>query len=473
MKKKLFYLLSATILLACCKPATTQNVQSCDFIKGFVPNNQVTCGKISVPENHQNPKGKKIQIAYVVLKAKEKVPGRYPVMYLSGGPGGKSIMQRAIQFWLQTPMRNQQDLILIDQRGIGHSSGLPDMSDDIFKVLAKNASETEERKLTVEVIKKYQAICQQKNIELKNYNTYQNAQDVGKLMAHLAYDKYNLYGSSYGTRLARMVEDLFPQQLNSVVLDSPAPMTRNFLLGRLDSYTKALGRVFKYWKTKGKHLTLKKDYLEVINSLKTKPLKITFRKEPFYVNAQDAILLLRRVMYRSNSRQLVPELIQAYKKGNGKLIEQAIMQEFQLGKFVNLSMLLAVEKHESFDPRHTSVSINKYYQKFDLLPAKLGFFDALYQAGKKWHAASVPIDKRKFKMSAVPTLILANQYDPVTPPSYGREFKERLSNARLLILDEGGHGGGNPECKTRVVMKFMGAPKAKLDTSCLHLYKEK
>ncbi|MGB5428952.1 alpha/beta hydrolase, partial [Eudoraea sp.] len=103
---------------------------------------------------------------------------------------------------------------------------------------------------------------------------------------------------------------------------------------------------------------------------------------------------------------------------------------------------------------------------------KLGFFDAFYIAGMNWHTNNLPLEERKFQDSDVPTLVFVNRFDPVTPPKNGHLFQENLSNGTLLILDEGGHGGGNQECKNQVIIDFMNNPNAKPDVSCLNIYLE-
>ena len=133
---------------------------------------------------------------------------------------------------------------------------------------------------------------------------------------------------------------------------------------------------------------------------------------------------------------------------------------------------MSVEKYENFDPSNTTQVIEEHYKKYPLLPVKMGFFDAFYQAGMTWHTASMPMEERRFQNSNLPTLIFVNQFDPVTPPKNGYLFKETLSNATLLILDEGGHGGGNRECKDSVMIDFMNEPNGSLDTSCLNIYLE-
>jgi pimeloyl-ACP methyl ester carboxylesterase len=89
-----------------------------------------------------------------------------------------------------------------------------------------------------------------------------------------------------------------------------------------------------------------------------------------------------------------------------------------------------------------------------------------------WHSGHMPLEERHFQDSDIPSLIFVNRYDPVTPPENGRLFQERLSQGTLLILDEGGHGGGNQDCKDQVIVSFMDHPEKPLDVSCLNVYRE-
>ncbi len=439
----------------------------------------VQAGAIWVPENHDAPEGRKIQIAYVVLKAKDTVAPEYPMIFFSGGPGGNTLGPGMVNFLLEHPFRENRDIILFDQRGIGYSSALPDMSYASFRIMAKNADEAEELALNREMIRDFQEQCKAQNINPAYYNTHQNAKDVGLLFAHLGYGKYNLFGGSYGTRLARVVQDFFPEFVHSSVLDSPAPMSGDFLLNRLESYSLALGRIFDYCNgntdCNSQYPNLREDYIEAINKLKASPLTTKMGDTlEVTINAQDGIYLLRRLLYQNNSREKAPELIQAYLKGEGEVIQELLTEEylFYTGG-LNLSMLLSVEKYENFNLNNTAEVIEDHYRKYPYLPVKLGFFDAFYQAGMDWHEAYLPLNQRVFEKSEIPSLIFVNQFDPVTPPKYGHLFKEKLPRGTLLILDEGGHGGGNQACKNAVISSFMNDPEAPLDTSCLNLYSEK
>ncbi|MBT8204352.1 MAG: alpha/beta hydrolase, partial [Eudoraea sp.] len=365
-------------------------------------------GSLKVPENHDTPEGKHIEIAYVVLKARDTVAPEYPMIFFFGGPGGDFLDINLVNFLLEQPMRERRDVILFDQRGIGHSSPLPNMSFESFNILAQDANEQEELTLTRGMISRFKEKCKEADIQPQYYNSYQNARDVGMLFKHLGYAKYNLLGGSYGTRLARIVQDLFPEYVHSAVLDSPAPLSGDFLLNRLDSYSLALERIFAYCQDnpecQSRYPNLKSDYFKAITKLQESPLTVSMNDSlSVVINAQDGIYFLRRLLYQDNSREKAPELIHAYLEGGGQVIREVLNFEYQLTGDLNLSMLLSVEKFENFNPENTAEVLEAQYENFPLIPVRLGFFDAFYRAGMDWHEANLPIEERQFKISDIPT----------------------------------------------------------------------
>ncbi len=447
------------------------NVPAPDWVQGL---ENLQWGSIAVPENHEDPQGRSIAISYVVIKAREP-SGRFPMVFFSGGPGGKSLDPGFVEFLSQYPPTADRDVILFDQRGIGYSSPLPDMSLPSFDILAANANAEQELELTRQMIQEYEEQCAELAIPLEYYNSFQSARDVGLLFAHLGYGKYNLMGSSYGTRLARVVQDLFPELVHSTVLDSPAPISTDFLIGRLESFSQALENILDACNSQpdcsAAYPNLREDYLSAIERLKTHPLPVDINNtDTFWVNEQDALYLLRRLMYDADSRETAPAFIRALHDRDPEAIRPVVREEYELSEGLNLTLLLCVEHYENFRPEYTPAEIDATYRAFPLVPVAMGFFDAFYRAGKNWPSGMLPVAERAFKPSETPTLLFVNHYDPTTPPQYAYLFKNTLSNAQLYVLDEGGHGGGNEECKHRLSMAFMDDPAAPLDTTCLNLY---
>ncbi len=475
--KNIFFYSIVFILILGCQKENPQLLIKLDTLDWLPEREDVIPGAILVPENHNDPDSNKIQITYVVLKAKDTTSSAYPMIFFAGGPGGSALSPGLVNFILEHPFTEERDVILFDQRGIGYSSPLPDMSSDVFNILAKDANEEEELELMTAMMYDYKNKCVEQDISPQFYNTMQNAKDVGMLFKHLGYGKYNLFGGSYGTRLARVVQDVFPEYVHSSILDSPSPLTGDFLALRLKNYSMALQRIIDYCKNnpdcESKYPELKADYYKAISILKKKPIKVTMNDSlDVFVNAQDGIYLLRRLLYQNNSREKAPELIKAFIKGNETPIKEILEFEYKIIGMVNMSMLLSVEKYEKFNPANTALKIEENYNKLPLIPVKMGFFDSFYQAGRHWHTGNLPLNERTFMDSDLPTLIYVNRYDPVTPPENGNIFKENLNNGTLLILDEGGHTSGNPKCKDQVPIDFMNNANKELDLSCLNLYKE-
>lgn len=468
----LFFLL----ILSCQKDLPLNARTGCDFLEDISSFTGLDCGRLEVPENHDDTTGKKIEIAYVVIKALDPETGSFPLIRFTGGPGAAAITENSIRGWLRHPVRKKRDIILFDQRGIGYSSALPNMESELFDLMGQDADEAAEGQLMADLVEKYRLKCQEQHIRLENYNSFQNARDVGLIMKHLGYQRYNLYGTSYGTRLARIVQDKYPEQVHTVILNSPAPLGGNFLLDRLESYALALNRIFDWCRgdpaCHSAYPQLKEEYLAAINSLNERPIRVLINEKPFYINGQDGIYFLRRLLYGNDSRRQIPQLIRAYQAGGGNLIGDLIQTELLFSSHYNSTMWLAVERYEMFDPAIDGLSLERIYKDLSLFPARLGMFTSFYLAAGDWHPGLVPEADKAFRRSEIPTLITVNHYDPVTPPEYAHRFMEKLDRGQLFILDEGGHGGGNSECRIQLMIDFMDNPAGPLDSSCLNIYNE-
>jgi pimeloyl-ACP methyl ester carboxylesterase len=70
--------------------------------------------------------------------------------------------------------------------------------------------------------------------------------------------------------------------------------------------------------------------------------------------------------------------------------------------------------------------------------------------------------------SAVPTLVLSGEVDPITPPAWGQSVADHLSKSRHLIAPATGHGVITTACGMKMVREFVDAGTVDgLDTSCL------
>ncbi len=212
---------------------------------GEVEGETYFCGLLYVPENWSEPDGRQIQITYAVLKSTSRSPLPDPVVYLEGGPGGSAI--DGLGFWARqfAEMRHSRDIILFDQRGTKYSSRLncdpfqlalnhlletDEEMQEIFGELLDVAGETAMPGLVAQI---YMSACAEGltelGFDLTQYNSRASVNDLFALTNALGYDEVNLYGISYGTRLALTAMRDHPAQIRSVVLDSSYPLQMNNL----------------------------------------------------------------------------------------------------------------------------------------------------------------------------------------------------------------------------------------------------
>lgn len=436
------------------------------FLNNLTNGGTIFTGTIRVPEDHANPSGKQISIMYAILKARNPQAGGYPVIHLAGGPGGEALYD--LNRWTAHPLRDEHDLIIFDQRGVGYSSKLPDPSVGLFQLQAQDLSMEEEYERVKDTLQQYKELCRKHNRNLGLYTTYQNAADVNALMQALGYEKYVLMGESYGTRLARMVMEKFPEKISHVVLDAPAMLEDDFLAMRLRNYSQVLEKLFAQCEQNAvcseTYPHLRDEYTQAILSLDEQPMEATIDGKPFFINPQDAIFLLRYQLYTSDAQTRVPAFIKALADRDTAYINNS--QEF-LVDVVNrgsVSMFLSVERHEAYIP-HAGSLIDSLYHTLPNFPAQLGFFSSLHAALEDWHTESLAHTGDEFHTCTIPTLIFVNKYDPVTPPANGYAFAKTLPRADLYVLDAAGHGINSP-CEVSVLMNFIRNP-VEYDHGCL------
>ncbi len=203
---------------------------------------QVECGSIRVPENWSQLDGRQLDITYVVLKSTNPTPKEDPILYLEGGPGGSALLGiNAYAGRIFDEMRQDRDIILFDQRGTQFSSPL---KCSVLTVDAMFGSGGGSGGSSVDLTQAYDEDqlmqdaraevgadtrrCVQEltasGIDLRQYNSVASAKDAVALMQALDYPIYNLFGISYGTRLALvMMRDHPDAGIRSVVLDSSFP----------------------------------------------------------------------------------------------------------------------------------------------------------------------------------------------------------------------------------------------------------
>jgi pimeloyl-ACP methyl ester carboxylesterase len=193
--------------------ATARTENSVALSKCAMPeiDEPLRCGSIEVPENPDKPQSRTISLNIVVVPALRPDPRSDPWVELVGGPGNAATdFVRSFTTDLRY-LRRDRDVLLIDQRGTGKSNGL------YCEELALHRLSS----LFPRWPKKGVRACRKrlsKSSDLSQYSTRNAARDLETVRARLGYSQLNLFGSSYGTRVALDYMRQYPDNVRAAML---------------------------------------------------------------------------------------------------------------------------------------------------------------------------------------------------------------------------------------------------------------
>src|ERR1700735_4850654 len=152
----------------------------------------------------------------MVWPALSENPAPDPWVAIAGGRGQSSVEAYPLAGYT-TKIRQQRDVVLIDQRGTGKSNPLPCQLRD-----PKIAQEVIGESLVLEKVRACRAELE-KNADLALYTTSIAADDLDEVRQAMGYDKVNIFGGSYGTRAALVFLRLHGDHVRTITLEAVAP----------------------------------------------------------------------------------------------------------------------------------------------------------------------------------------------------------------------------------------------------------
>ena len=431
------------------------------------------CATYSVPENWEEPSGRHIDLRVALVRSLAAEADKDLVVFLDGGPGGAASEDYPAVASALSVLRKHHHILLVDQRGTGASNPLACADalamevDQPSRPLTSGADRNRQlagvRKCLTELAPK--ALPQ-------FYTTTEATRDLEAVRQALGEPPLDLVGISYGTRLAQQYAARFPQSVRSIVLDSAVP-NRLVLLSEHarnleDVVQRRLARCKADAACKGRFGDPYANLQAVHERLRRQPQSIEMRDPLTFalvrgtLAADDLAALVRFYMYSAATSALLPFVISEAHEGRlAPLLSQAQLVVGQLSQNLSGGMSASVLCSEDADLLH-----ERSEDEATLLGS--GPIRAALLACSVWPRGARPANFHEPFQTKVPVLVLAGEFDPVTPPRYGAEIVNALPRARLLIAPGQGHAVLGAGCMPRLVGEFVrDLDPARLDEQCL------
>jgi pimeloyl-ACP methyl ester carboxylesterase len=414
-----------------------------------------------------------------IVRSADPQPEPDPIVYFSGGPGGQGF--GLLEAFLERNLAGPRDAILFDQRGTGRakpSLECPEV-DRITEANFGTADPVEEELgRTLHAYDECRSRIVADGVDLDAYDTMTSADDVEDLRTALDIDEWNLFGISYGTRLALQVLRAHPDHVRSAVLDSVTPTTIDGLGATFDqSFERARDVLFAGCAAApacaAAYPSLEADFEAVVAAFNADPFEGSFkspdgRTVPIVITGNDIVAGLFTALYDETLIPALPSVAAALRRGETGIIPVLASQGIPFATQFADAMTASVQCADFGRARgrllaHIDAALEAQPELGSLLTAS-----GVPQVCDRWPVQAAPRGFNEPVESDLPVLVLGNEYDPVTPPSDSEAVAEAIGPTATFVRFPGlGHGAvPYHPCPRSIFNAFLRDPVAAVDDGC-------
>lgn len=434
------------------------------------------CGTYQVWEDREAKAGRKLSLKVVVLPALSAEPLPDPAFSLSGGPGGAAT--EAAGYWAKSSLRKERDFVFVDQRGTGGPDRLGCGSaaerNDLQSQLGDKYPLDATRRCRDELAKKY---------DLTRYTVAAAVDDFDEVRGWLGYGKVNLVGGSYGTRTAQVYLRRHPESVRTATLWGVVPMDEPVALshaaGGQRSLDMVLGGCEKDPACSAKFPEVRKDFQRVMDRLSQGPVEVEIgapkvspkmgpkagKTTRVRLSREAVAEGIRLLLYSIKTGVALPVLLHQAAAGDWKPLGQSVV-----ASTVGIDEILARGLFFSVTCAQDIPFINPEEVPARTAGSFLGDDRVRRQtaACALWPRARIALDEREPIRSDLPVLLINGDFDPVTPPEFGRRTARFLTNSLHLVDPYASHEDSTDHCTEEIADEFVRRGTVQgLDTSCL------
>lgn len=406
------------------------------------------CGFLAVPENYTNQNSNIIRIPFLVVMPDEHLFDKtlQPLLVTGGGGPGNALLGNQYyrivddEFWTYEEMSvaDGRPLMILENRGAGLSQ--PNLDCDYQPEIFQHNFWTELLKMDFTCGEKYLSA----GIDLSQYNVRNAALDIEMFRAlyeqrAASTKQLNLYGISYGTRVAMYYERLFPDKARTMVLDSVAMTVKDSLDEELEYAQRSLDLVFSKCRTDklcrerfGSALESRLyQYLtEVDNKDITLDISWPGRTQTLSVPLTGSLIVnvLHDALYSNETIAAIPLTVSSMINGSNDRIAAGVTDHIHGYSSQYAFSDTAFITYLCFDEDYSNssqedLSSLKLYQYWDLNQGRNYMHRVCSNYGLAFNQ-SLSLNRY---LSDTPVLLLSGELDPVTPPATANQAADNFS----------------------------------------------
>jgi pimeloyl-ACP methyl ester carboxylesterase len=414
------------------------------------------CGTLAVPENRADPNSRLIALPVIRVRATGANPAE-PIFRFSGGPGTSNLHFRHLEDVIEN-----HDFVQVGYRGVDSSVVLdcPEISEAVRKARGI---------LSDEALESYTAAgascarrLQAEGVDLAGYTLTETIEDNEDARVALGYERINLLGGSYGTRLEMIYEWMYPDSLHRVVMLAVNPPGRfvwdaEVIDEQIEDYARLCAQ-------------------DPECSARTEDLAASMRRVSedmpdrwlLFPIDEGVIKALTHVMFYESIRPpgmpvplSGPAAVDMWLTAEGGDASGMALVSMIRNMFLpslwtwGEGLSLAASVDDYYDPARD------YRSEFEAPDTILGSPVSLmlWNLGLEWPIHLIPQEYLQVQPTDVETLLISGSIDLSVPPQFAtEELLPYLSNGEQVILEDFGHTGSfwdsQPEARVHMLNTF-------------------
>ncbi len=459
MKSKIILMAALLVVLM---PSCTKLNRPFELTPCTIAGQPAQCGSLPVYENRGTRTGQMINLKVAVIVSTSPEPANDPVFLLSGGPGVAATEDTGnIQLFLY--LRDQRDIVLVDQRGTGGSNQITAPNTPDWSGLSPSEVETAYAGWIKEQLPKL-------DMDMRYYTTSVAMDDLDEVRQTLGYQKINLFGGSYGATAAQYYLRQHEESVRSVVLLSGSLGNVPIWERQAANAQNALDAIFSRCESDpachSAFPQVRTEFAALLQRLGDEPIDVEWEGGTLTLTRDLFAAKVEDMTRDANRAAALPRLIhRAYALEDWKPLGSA-----SWGDWSPLMMGYSIqcnEKWAAFSPEEVArLGQDSYLLGWNLFRANK------YALVCKYLPQGItPEGVSDQPVSQVPVLLFNGALDPLDPPANVAGSQEIWPNSLALTLPFRGHSISDfttAACILRLTGKFIEAASVQdLPTECL------